>query len=378
MTIKTFGSVDDRSLEQLKRCMDAGDADYGVLCADHHPGYSQPIGGAIAYEGYVSPSGVGYDIGCIAGGERVLCADGCSRSIERAIEPVCADSTGMLRRVDPFLGVVARGRREVVRLALANGRALTLTPDHRVRTAHAWVRADMLAPGDRVLCPVFVGWASDGDSYDADRVKAAGYGNGRGRAVRWDDASEMVLALSPAARACYMSAFASAEMSTPRLVEGRIPNLAIKQRGVDAIEHVVDVIESLGFEVGVTRSDGENWVAQILGGEAAQVRFIEQVGFNRAADKRLAAANAVAAAWEPAGHVSVRARTDDDARAHGLRRAGAIRRAGCRLCHGTNRSRGDPPRVPARHAPTGARLVPDRDGAWRVRLLGGARRASGG
>src|SRR5262249_1769314 len=36
----------------------------GVLCADHHPGYSQPIGGGIAYEGHVSPSGVGYDIGC--------------------------------------------------------------------------------------------------------------------------------------------------------------------------------------------------------------------------------------------------------------------------------------------------------------------------
>jgi tRNA-splicing ligase RtcB (3'-phosphate/5'-hydroxy nucleic acid ligase) len=63
-TIKTFGSVDERSLEQLKRCMEAGDAEFGVLCADHHPGYSQPIGGGIAYEGYVSPSGVGYDIGC--------------------------------------------------------------------------------------------------------------------------------------------------------------------------------------------------------------------------------------------------------------------------------------------------------------------------
>jgi len=63
-TIKTFGPVDDRSLAQLKRCMDAGDAEFGVLCADHHPGYSQPIGGGIAYEGYVSPSGVGYDIGC--------------------------------------------------------------------------------------------------------------------------------------------------------------------------------------------------------------------------------------------------------------------------------------------------------------------------
>ena len=63
-SIKTFGPVDDRSLEQLKRCMAAGDAEFGVLCADHHPGYSQPIGGGIAYEGYVSPSGVGYDIGC--------------------------------------------------------------------------------------------------------------------------------------------------------------------------------------------------------------------------------------------------------------------------------------------------------------------------
>ncbi len=59
-----FGTVDERSLAQLERCMEAGDAAFGVLCADHHPGYSQPIGGGIAYEGYVSPSGVGYDIGC--------------------------------------------------------------------------------------------------------------------------------------------------------------------------------------------------------------------------------------------------------------------------------------------------------------------------
>jgi len=64
MELKTFGTVDERSLAQLERCMQAGDAEFGVLCADHHPGYSQPIGGGIAYEGYISPSGVGYDIGC--------------------------------------------------------------------------------------------------------------------------------------------------------------------------------------------------------------------------------------------------------------------------------------------------------------------------
>ena len=67
MSIKTFGTVDQRSLEQLERCMAAGDADYGVLCADHHPGYSQPIGGAVAYEGHVSPSVVGYRHGRLAG-----------------------------------------------------------------------------------------------------------------------------------------------------------------------------------------------------------------------------------------------------------------------------------------------------------------------
>jgi tRNA-splicing ligase RtcB len=64
MKIKTFGPVDERSLAQLRRCMEAGDAEYGVLCADHHPGYSQPIGGAVAYEGYISPSGAGFDLGC--------------------------------------------------------------------------------------------------------------------------------------------------------------------------------------------------------------------------------------------------------------------------------------------------------------------------
>ncbi|MFZ1880987.1 MAG: RtcB family protein [Gaiellaceae bacterium] len=63
-TITTFGELDQRSLDQLTRCAEAGDADYAVLCADHHPGYSQPIGGVVAYRDFISPSGVGYDIAC--------------------------------------------------------------------------------------------------------------------------------------------------------------------------------------------------------------------------------------------------------------------------------------------------------------------------
>lgn len=60
--IQTFGPVDEQALLQLRRC--AEQAPFAVLCADHHLGYSQPIGGAVAYEDFISPSGVGYDIGC--------------------------------------------------------------------------------------------------------------------------------------------------------------------------------------------------------------------------------------------------------------------------------------------------------------------------
>lgn len=61
-TITTFGPVDERALAQLERCAEVADA--AVLCADHHVGYSQPIGGVVAYRDHISPSGVGYDIAC--------------------------------------------------------------------------------------------------------------------------------------------------------------------------------------------------------------------------------------------------------------------------------------------------------------------------
>jgi tRNA-splicing ligase RtcB len=105
-TIKTFGEVDRRSLEQLERCMEAGGAELGVLCADHHPGYSQPIGGAIAYEDYVSPSGVGYDIGC---GNKAAKTELTRADLDEmgGVETVMREIT---RRVSFGLGVPARER----------------------------------------------------------------------------------------------------------------------------------------------------------------------------------------------------------------------------------------------------------------------------
>ena len=63
-TIEVRGTVDQRAIDQLVRCAEAGDAYAAAICADGHVGYSQPIGGVVAYRDYISPSGVGYDIGC--------------------------------------------------------------------------------------------------------------------------------------------------------------------------------------------------------------------------------------------------------------------------------------------------------------------------
>src|SRR3954463_11851465 len=63
--ITVYGDVDQRAVDQLRRCAEAGDALRGALCADGHVGYSQPIGGAVAYPEHISPSGVGYDIACV-------------------------------------------------------------------------------------------------------------------------------------------------------------------------------------------------------------------------------------------------------------------------------------------------------------------------
>src|ERR1700757_5065658 len=106
MKIKTFGPVDERSLKQLERCMAAGGAQYGALCADHRPGYSQPIGGAVAYEGYISPSGVGYDIGC---GNKAAQTELTRADLDElgGVEKVMREIT---RRVSFGMGVPARNR----------------------------------------------------------------------------------------------------------------------------------------------------------------------------------------------------------------------------------------------------------------------------
>ena len=60
-----FGDpVDEGALRQINSVLQDERAIKGALMADHHLGYSMPIGGVVAYQDAISPSGVGFDIAC--------------------------------------------------------------------------------------------------------------------------------------------------------------------------------------------------------------------------------------------------------------------------------------------------------------------------
>lgn len=60
-----FGApVDEGALAQIENVLRDDRAVTGALMADHHLGYSMPIGGVVAYKDAISPSGVGFDIAC--------------------------------------------------------------------------------------------------------------------------------------------------------------------------------------------------------------------------------------------------------------------------------------------------------------------------
>lgn len=58
------GEPQANAVAQMSVLVQHGDVASAALMADHHLGYSQPIGGVVAYHDSISPSGVGFDIAC--------------------------------------------------------------------------------------------------------------------------------------------------------------------------------------------------------------------------------------------------------------------------------------------------------------------------
>jgi tRNA-splicing ligase RtcB len=61
---RVFGEPDQGAVDQMENVLRDERAVAGALMADHHLGYSMPIGGVVAYRDAISPSGVGFDIAC--------------------------------------------------------------------------------------------------------------------------------------------------------------------------------------------------------------------------------------------------------------------------------------------------------------------------
>ncbi len=101
-----FGDHDPNTIAQMRSCMAIGNAVKGVICADGHLGYAQPVGGVIAYEKQISISGVGFDIGC---GNMAVRLDTPFSDIEGRVRPILDD----VRRVISFgVGRVNQERAE--------------------------------------------------------------------------------------------------------------------------------------------------------------------------------------------------------------------------------------------------------------------------
>jgi tRNA-splicing ligase RtcB len=84
---KIFGAHDEATLKQIETCVAAG-GEHGVLCADGHKGYAQPIGGVVAYKEKISLSGVGFDIAC---GNLAILTDAKRAEVAPKIESVMDD-----------------------------------------------------------------------------------------------------------------------------------------------------------------------------------------------------------------------------------------------------------------------------------------------
>lgn len=85
--IKIFGGHDEATIKQIETCVAAG-GERGVLLADGHKGYAQPIGGVVAYKDKISLSGVGFDIAC---GNLAVLTDAKREQVEPKINKIMDD-----------------------------------------------------------------------------------------------------------------------------------------------------------------------------------------------------------------------------------------------------------------------------------------------
>jgi tRNA-splicing ligase RtcB len=161
--IKVFGSpVDERALEQIEHVARDERVVAAALMADHHVGYSMPIGGVAVYDNAISPSGVGFDIAC--GNKAVL-------TNLRAGD--LADTKAILRDVQR-------------RVAFGLGRKSRERVDAALFDDTVWTELERLSPGLKQKARDQLGTVGSGNHYvdllsdESGRVWVANHFGSRG------------------------------------------------------------------------------------------------------------------------------------------------------------------------------------------------------
>lgn len=150
---RVFGKHDEPTLKQVDTCLELG-AESFVLCADGHLGYSFPIGGVGVYRDKISPSGVGFDIGC---GNLLITTDAEPDDVRKNISAIMDD---IFRNISFGIGRVNSQDAE---------------PPMHVVASDAWSNHDFLDKLYDMACNQF-GTVGSGNHYvdifidDLDRV----------------------------------------------------------------------------------------------------------------------------------------------------------------------------------------------------------------
>jgi len=140
--VTIVGDHDQGTIEQLERCLAIEEGSRGALMPDGHLGYSMPIGGVIGYRNLVSPSGVGYDIGC---GNKAVLTDLDAADVEDDM-PAIMDE--IVRRVSFGMG---QSNRERVGHAVLDEIARAEDPDQRALAQNAGAQLGTVGAGNHYV-----------------------------------------------------------------------------------------------------------------------------------------------------------------------------------------------------------------------------------
>lgn len=105
--LEIFGDHQEKTIQQMWTCLGVGSVHKGVLCADGHFGYAQPVGGVVAYEKHISVSGVGFDIGC---GNMAVRLDLTYDDIKNRVDVIAKDIN---KKISFGIGRAARSRSSI-------------------------------------------------------------------------------------------------------------------------------------------------------------------------------------------------------------------------------------------------------------------------